>query len=63
MRFPSGLKFTLQTESEWPWSVSVSWPVAASHTLIVLSELPLTMRFPSGLKFTLKTADQSGPGV
>ena len=36
-----------------PLSVSVSWPVAASQTFTVLSQLPLTIRLPSGLKATL----------
>ena len=32
------------------------WPVAASHTRTVLSQLPETMRVPSGLNATLHTA-------
>ena len=38
-----------------PLSVSVSWPVAASHTFTVLVQLPLTRRLPSGLNATLQT--------
>ena len=51
---PSGLKATLGTPA-CPLSVSVSWPVAASQTFTVLSQLPLTIRLPSGLKATLVT--------
>ena len=35
IRFPSGLKLTLQTISECPLSVSVSWPVWASQTFVL----------------------------
>ena len=35
-----------------PWRVSSSWPLAASHTLAVLSQLPVTIRWPSGEKAT-----------
>ena len=51
-----GLKATLVTQSVCPLSVSISWPLAASHTFTVLSALPLTIRLPSGLKATLITA-------
>jgi len=43
IRFPSGLKVTLVT-AECPLSVSVSWPVWASQTFTVSSELPPTIR-------------------
>ena len=38
-----------------PSSVSVSWPVAASHTFTVLSQLAEASRWPSGLNATLLT--------
>ena len=55
MRLPSGLNATLVTGSVCPLSVSISVPLSASHTLTVLSQLPLTMRLPSGLNDTLLT--------
>ena len=54
---PSGLNATLDTVSVWPVSGSpTGWPVAASHSRTVLSELPEAMRVPSGLNATLDTA-------
>jgi hypothetical protein len=52
---PSGLNATLFTQSVCPLRERASWPVAASHTFTVLSQLPLTMRLPSGLNATLVT--------
>ena len=44
----------------WPVSgAPIGWPVAASHSRTVLSQLPETMRLPSGLNATLVT----GAGV
>ena len=43
----------------WPSSVSTASPVAASHTLTVLSQLPDATRAPSGLKATALTAAAS----
>ena len=44
---PSGLKVTHMTQSSWPLSVCMHAPVAASHTLTVVSKLPLAMRWLS----------------
>ena len=61
IRLPSGLKLTLRTDG-CPSSVrSVSWPVAASQTLISPPSrppTPLTIRLPSGLKLTLATGPE-----
>ena len=38
-----------------PLRVSVSWPVAASHTFTVRSPLAEASRLPSGLNATLMT--------
>ena len=43
------------TSSECPASVATDAPVAASHTLAVLSHDPETMRRPSGKTATLST--------
>src|SRR5262245_806638 len=40
-RLPSGLNATLLIALVCPVMVKVSWPLLASHTLSVLSELPL----------------------
>ena len=48
---PVGVRLTLKT-GKCPLSVSVSWPVSASHTFTVSSRLPLMIRWPSGLKIT-----------
>ena len=55
IRFPSGLKATLNTGPVCPRKVNVSWPVDASQTFTVLSPDPLAIRFPSGLKATWDT--------
>ena len=55
MRLPSGLNATLLTQPVCPLRVRISWPVAASHTFTVLSQLPVAMRLPSGLNATLLT--------
>ena len=55
MRLPSGLNATLNTSSACPFRARTSWPFSASHTLAVLSPLPVTMRWPSGLNATLHT--------
>src|SRR5262245_59470333 len=47
---PSGLKATEVTQSVCPLSVARSWPLAASHNLIVWSSLPEATVLPSGLK-------------
>ena len=52
---PSGLNATLVTALVCPLSVSISWPVAASHTFTVRSELAEASRLPSGLNATLRT--------
>ena len=36
-RVPSGENATEVTDPEWPSKVRISWPVAASHSLSVLS--------------------------
>ena len=57
MRVPSGLNATLDTVSVWPVSGwPIGWPVSASHSRTVLSQLPEAMRLPSGLNATLVTA-------
>ena len=56
MRLPSGLNDTLVTPPVCPLKVWISVPLSASHTLTVLSQLPLTMRLPSGLNDTLVTS-------
>ena len=49
MRCPSGLNATLSTGSVWPVSGwPTGWPVSASHSRTVLSQLPETMRVPVG---------------
>jgi len=47
MRRPSGEKATDLTQSLCPLSVTSSWPLAASQTLAVWSQLPVTIRWPS----------------
>jgi hypothetical protein len=48
MRLPSGENATFQTTRECPSKVRGSAPLAASHSLTVLSPLPETIRPPSG---------------
>ena len=55
IREPSGLNATLVTAPVCPLSVSVSWPVAGSHTFTVWSWLAEAIREPSGLNATLET--------
>ena len=55
IRWPSGEKATARIGALCPLSVSSSRPLAASHTLAVLSKLPVTMRRPSGEKATEQT--------
>ena len=43
-RWPSGLNATLFTEAVCPLRTRRSWPVSASHTLAVRSQLPVTIR-------------------
>ena len=40
-RLPSGLQAMLPTGPRWPRKVNSSWPLAASHTLAVLSQFPV----------------------
>ena len=53
---PSGLNATPVTPSVCPLSVSSSWPVAASQTLTVSSQLAEARRLPSGLNATPVTS-------
>ena len=48
-----GLNATLSDRSGVPLESEDSWPVSASHTFAVLSQLPVTIRVPSGLNATL----------
>src|SRR5579872_2692056 len=49
---PSGLNDTVTTRLVWPLSLCSTLPVAASHRMTNLSELPDASRLPSGLKTT-----------
>src|SRR5262249_39574210 len=54
-RVPSPLKAMLVTGPVWPTKAGFSWPLATSHSLIVLSALPLAIHLPLRLKITLLT--------
>ena len=46
---------TLLTGPVCPLREKSTWPLSASHTFAVLSQLPVRMRWPSGLNATLVT--------
>ena len=52
INFPSVLKQTEVTDSEWPERVKTNCCSCKFHSLIVLSSEPLAINFPSGLKQT-----------
>ncbi len=55
---PSGVNATLDTRSWRPVSGwPRGWPVCASHSRALLSELPETMRYPSGLNAMVSMGD------
>ena len=55
---PSGENATELTPPECPSKVRISCPLAASHSLSVLSELPESRRVPSGENATEVTASE-----